>query len=93
MWPGVGNFTYFDAKVFKLQDVTSDDGVYWDTQDNLTVINYPDLHSGSLNWLNYKGHWGNKVNCWQEGKHDVCDTDSGPEGPLRPELLTPFHGL
>ena len=88
MWSSVGTFTYVDAIIVKLQDVTSDGGVYWDTQSSLTAINYPDTYSGSLNWLNYKGDWGNKgvTNCWWYAIHNECELNDGPIGPLRPEM-------
>jgi hypothetical protein len=89
MWSSAGTFTYFNAGVFKLQDVTSDGGVYWDTQSSLTPINWPDLYSGSLDWLNYRGHWGNKGvdNCWWYSLYPGCELVTGPNGPLRPEVL------
>jgi hypothetical protein len=93
MWSSVGEFTYLNALVFTLQDVTSDDGVHWDTQGNLTAISYPDSYSGSLNWLNYKGNWGNKAfnNCWKWASRDVCSMDTGPTGPLQSDAMNPKH--
>jgi hypothetical protein len=89
MYPSVGNFTYPNALVFGLEDVTSDGGVYWDTQGNLTTIDVYDSFSGSLNWINYEGHWGNKGfhDCWKEGTLDVCDLDDGPNGPMQSSLM------
>jgi hypothetical protein len=88
MWSSAGTFTYADAVVFKLQDQTTDGGAYWDTQDSLTTINYPDTYNGSLNWLNYEGYWGNEgVNdCWWYAVHKECELVGGPPGPLRTEM-------
>jgi hypothetical protein len=89
MWSGAGTFTFFNGLIFKLQDVTSDGGVYWDTQDSLTPINWPDLYSGSLDWLNYRGRWGNEGDdtCWWYELYPACDLVTGPPGPMRPEVF------
>ncbi|CAG7853035.1 SubName: Full=Uncharacterized protein {ECO:0000313/EMBL:CCA75388.1} [Serendipita indica DSM 11827] len=89
MWSSAGTFTYIDAVVLKLQDSTSDNGVYWDTQNNLVTINYPDTYSDSLAWLNYKGSWGNKgsTNCWWYFIYKQCELVSGPNGPLRDDVV------
>jgi hypothetical protein len=86
MWSSVGNFS--TVPVLSLLDQTSDGGVYWDTQNSLTTINYPDNYSGNFSWLNYHGVWGNKGNsgCWWHGFAQMCDVADGPRGPLRPEL-------
>ena len=88
MWSSAGTFTYIDAVVLKLQDATSDNGVYWDTQNNLVTINYPDTYTDSLAWLNYKGSWGNKgtTNCWWYFIYKECELSSGPNGPLRDDV-------
>ncbi|KAG8866345.1 Vacuolar protein sorting-associated protein 62, partial [Serendipita sp. 405] len=88
-WSSAGTFIYVNAVVFQLQDVTSDGGVYWDTQNSLTTINYPDTYSGSLSWLNYAGAWGNKEvnNCWWHVFHDECKLVAGPIGPVRSDVL------
>jgi hypothetical protein len=93
MWSGVGEFTYLNAVVFTMQDVTSEDGVYWDTRGNLKAINYPDTYSGSLNWLNYKGNWGNKGfnNCWKWAAREVCAMETGSTGPLQSDVMNPKH--
>jgi len=87
-WSSVGTFTYVNAVVFKLQDQTSDGGVYWDTQNSLTTINYPDTYSGSLGWLNYLGDWGNKgqTNCWWHVFYSECELEDGPNGPVRADV-------
>ncbi|GLB41912.1 putative vacuolar protein sorting-associated protein 62 [Lyophyllum shimeji] len=88
-WATAGTFTYVNAVVFKLQDLTSDGGVAWDTKNSLVTLAYPDTYSGSLDWLNYKGAWGNlgTTNCWWYVFHDECKIVTGPTGPLRPDVL------
>jgi hypothetical protein len=88
MWSRAGKFTYVNVKLFKLQDLTSDGGVYWDTQNSLTTINYPDNYTGSLSWLNFQGDWGNKgsTHCWWHFIYKECELIDGPNGPLRPEV-------
>jgi hypothetical protein len=83
MYASAGEFTYLNAIVTKLVDVTADGGVRWDTQGNLTVINVDDTFDGSLSWLNYKGHWGNKgfYKCFT--KSGFCSLQSGPKGPMQ----------
>ena len=89
MWSSAGTFTYVNAVVFKLQDVTSDGGAYWDTQNALTLFNYPDTYTGSQSWLNYLGDWGNKGvnNCWWYSIHKECELVDGPVGPARADTL------
>ncbi|KAG8768856.1 Vacuolar protein sorting-associated protein 62 [Serendipita sp. 405] len=89
MWSKAGTFTYIDAVVFKLQDVTSDQGVYWDTKDHLVPIGYPETYTESLEWLNYQGTWGNKgaTNCWWYWMYKQCELVTGPNGPLRADVL------
>ncbi|KAG8827579.1 Vacuolar protein sorting-associated protein 62 [Serendipita sp. 399] len=88
-WVSAGTFTYVNAVVFQLQDITSDGGVYWDTQNSLTTLNYPDTYSGDQNWLNYAGAWGNKAvkNCWWSVFYDECKLVAGPIGPVRSDVL------
>jgi hypothetical protein len=87
IWGFPGTHIWSFWREFK--DETSDDGVYWDTQDHLTVINYPESYSGSLNWLNYKGNWGNhkSQNCWRFGDGRTCGHESGPKGPLQMDQM------
>jgi hypothetical protein len=65
-WSTPGTHTYVNAVVFKLNDVTSDGGVAWDTKDSIVPVLYPDTYGGDLEWLNYQGAWGNQgqTNCW-----------------------------
>ncbi|RDB20841.1 Vacuolar protein sorting-associated protein 62 [Hypsizygus marmoreus] len=88
-WATAGTFTYVDAIVFKLQDITSDGGVSWDTKDSLVALGYPESYSDSLGWLNYKGAWGNvgQTNCWWYVFHNECQVVTGPGGPLRDDVL------
>lgn len=88
-WATAGTFTYADAVFFKLQDVTSEGGVAWDTKDSLILLNYPDTFDGSLDWLNYKGAWGNigDTTCWWYTFHNECKVVTGPPGPLRDDVL------
>ncbi|KZV93823.1 hypothetical protein EXIGLDRAFT_33087 [Exidia glandulosa HHB12029] len=88
-WAKPGTFTYVNAVIFKLQDVTSDDGVAWDTRDSLVTINYPDTYTGDLEWLNYRGTWGNKGTdkCWWHFIYKDCELVTGPTGPLRGDVL------
>lgn len=87
-WATPGTFTYVDAVIFKLQDVTSDGGVQWDTRDDLVTINYPDTYTGDLAWLNYKGAWGNvgSTSCWWHFIYKECELVDGPPGPLRDDV-------
>ncbi|KAH0582730.1 hypothetical protein H2248_010645 [Termitomyces sp. 'cryptogamus'] len=93
-WATAGTFTYVDAVVFKLQDYTSDGGVYWDIKESLVNFAYPDTFSGSLGWLNYKGYWGNigQTNCWWYHFHKECEIVTGPDGPYRPDVLGSASG-
>ncbi|KAG6893040.1 hypothetical protein C0992_011485, partial [Termitomyces sp. T32_za158] len=93
-WATAGTFTYVDAVVFKLQDVTSDGDVSWDIRDSLVNFAYPDTFSGSYNWLNYKGYWGNigQTNCWWYKIHKECEIVTGPDGPYRPDVLGSARG-
>ena len=88
-WATAGTFTYVNAVVFKLQDVTADGGVAWDTRDSLVTFNYPDTFSGTLDWLNYKGDWGNvgETDCWWYTFYNECQVTAGPSGPLRADVL------
>lgn len=88
-WATAGTFTYVDAVIFKLQDLTSDGGVSWDTKDSLVDLAYPDTYSGSLDWLNYKGAWGNigTTDCWWHVFYSECQNVTGPTGPLRSDVL------
>lgn len=88
-WATAGTFTYVDAVVFKLQDLTSDGGVSWDIRDSFVNFAYPDTFSGSHNWLNYKGYWGNigQTTCWWYKIHKECEIVTGPDGPYRSNVL------
>jgi len=88
-WATAGTFTYVNAVVFKLKDVTADGGVAWDTRDSLVTFNYPDTFSGSLDWLNYQGDWGNvgQTSCWWHVFYSECEVSTGPSGPLRADVL------
>ncbi|KAG6821442.1 hypothetical protein H0H93_010166 [Arthromyces matolae] len=88
-WATKGTFTYVNAVVFKLQDITSDNGLYWDTKDSLVTYAYPDGFSGSSDWLNYRGYWGNagQTDCWWYKIHNECEVVTGPDGPYRPDVL------
>ncbi|KAG6864131.1 hypothetical protein C0991_012234 [Blastosporella zonata] len=88
-WATAGTFTYVDAVVFKLQDLTSDGGVYWDIKDSLVAFAYPGTFSGALDWLNYKGLWGNvgETGCWWYVFYKECKIVTGPDGPYRTDVL------
>jgi hypothetical protein len=97
MWSTPGTFTYVNAVVFKLQDQTSDGGVYWDTGagngNSLVSIDYPPPASGgykeNMGWLNYLGLWGNKgtTNCWWHVFYQECELTTGPNGPARDDVI------
>ncbi|KAG8830276.1 Vacuolar protein sorting-associated protein 62 [Serendipita sp. 400] len=89
IWQSAGAFNYQNVSGIQLYDITSDDGVYWDTQWSLTMINYPDTYSGTLNWLNYAGVWGNKgqTDCWWYSVYPSCKVVTGPIGPARDDVL------
>jgi hypothetical protein len=88
MWSSAGSFPYINVVAFKIKDVTSDGGVYWDTQDSLTTIKYPDFYTGNLAWLNFQGDWGNvgSTSCWWHFILPMCELVDGPKGPLRPDV-------
>lgn len=88
-WASAGTFTYVNAVVLKLQDITSNGGVAWDTRDSLVSFRYPDSYTGAQSWLNYKGYWGNigQTNCWWYVFHKECEIVTGPDGPVRAEVL------
>ncbi|KAG7100149.1 hypothetical protein E1B28_001928 [Marasmius oreades] len=89
IWETADTHTYVDAVIFKLQDLTSDDGVYWDTRDSLVTYNFPDTFSGPDDWLNYKGVYGNKgtTDCWWHIFYDECAITTGPPGPYRTDVM------
>ncbi|KAL0580567.1 hypothetical protein V5O48_001480 [Marasmius crinis-equi] len=89
IWQTADTHTYVDVVIFKLQDITGDGGVQWDTRDSLVVYNYPDTFSGDQDWLNYKGAYGNKgqTDCWWHFIYDECEVVTGPIGPYRPDVL------
>jgi hypothetical protein len=68
--------------VFKLIDVTDDNGPIWDTRDHVVGFPYwtPNLrrykmqHEGDSSWLNFRGLWGNRgeKDCWWHRAVDVC---------------------
>lgn len=82
-WNASGTFTYLQIANIKVQDVTSDDGVAWDIQNDLQVYKFPDIYNGTDGWLNYKGLWGNRG---QQGCGDLCELVDGIPGPIRPDL-------
>lgn len=88
-WATPGTFTYVNAVVFKLQDETSDGGVYWNTQDALVMYEYPDTYTGEDSWLNFLGNWGNEGtnDCWWYAFHPQCDITSGWPGLVRQDTL------
>ncbi|KAH7101234.1 hypothetical protein BKA62DRAFT_190693 [Auriculariales sp. MPI-PUGE-AT-0066] len=90
LWSTPGTFTYVNAVIFKLQDVTSDGGVQWDTRDSLVVLNYPNTFTDDLSWLNFRGAWGNKgvSSCWWHGIYKECELVDAPPGPLRDDVLS-----
>lgn len=89
-WDAPGTFTYVNAVIFQLQDVTADGGVAFDTQPSLIPLAYPDTYTGNQEWLNYPGAWGNKgaTDCWWYVFYNECKITDGPPGPLRPDVLT-----
>lgn len=89
MWSSAGTFTYVNAVIFQLKDETSDGGVYWDTQNALYNLNYPDTYTGADSWLNFLGDWGNEGvnNCWWYIIHKECELIDGPNGPARADTL------
>jgi hypothetical protein len=74
IWSSAGTLTYVNAGIFKLQDITSDGGVHWDSKDSIVPLLYPDSFSGGLAWLNFKGQWGNKgtTSCWWHSIFSEC---------------------
>lgn len=90
MWSSAGTFTYVNAVIFKLQDITSDGGVHWDSKNSIVPFLYPDTYSGDLGWLNFKGLWGNKgtTNCWWHSIFSECEVVDGPGGPIRDDVFS-----
>src|SRR5258706_11263286 len=90
MWSSAGAFTYVNTVIFKLQDITSDRGVHWDSKDSIVPLIYPDSFSGDLGWLNFKGQWGNKgtTSCWWHFIYPECEIVDGPAGIVRDDVLS-----
>jgi len=90
MWAAAGTFTYVNAVIFKLQDITSDSGFHWDSKDSIVPLSHPDTFSGDLNWLNFKGAWGNKgkTDCFWHAIFPECEIVGGPGGPVREDVLS-----
>ena len=86
IWPNPGKHTYKNVGVDTLSDYTADGGTYWNTWNNLKIVEYNKnrQYSGEFQFLEFKGRWGNK----QSGcNHPVktfggeCILNDGPTGP------------
>ena len=75
LWPNPGDHVLAHVlDVFKIVDVTDDDGAVWDTQYHVVPSQFwhgPHSrqklwHQGHRSWLNHAGTWGNKgeYSCW-----------------------------
>ncbi|WVW85719.1 hypothetical protein I302_107757 [Kwoniella bestiolae CBS 10118] len=81
------------GKLFKLVDITDDEGPIWDTKSHVVPAIYwngPESraklrHNGDLSWLNYRGKWGNKgeTDCWWHRIVGYCQVVDAPWGPNR----------
>ncbi|WWC63222.1 uncharacterized protein I303_105822 [Kwoniella dejecticola CBS 10117] len=81
------------GKLFKLVDITDDEGPIWDTKDHVVPAVYWDgpesrrriWHRGDSSWLNYRGNWGNKGqdDCWWHRVVGYCQVVDAPWGPNR----------
>ncbi|WWC90751.1 uncharacterized protein L201_005688 [Kwoniella dendrophila CBS 6074] len=83
---GIGN-------LFKLIDLTDDEGPIWDTKNHVVPAIYWDgpenrrkiWHQGNQSWLNFRGKWGNigENNCWWHRVVGYCQIVDAPSGPNR----------
>ncbi|OCF37868.1 hypothetical protein I316_00092 [Kwoniella heveanensis BCC8398] len=90
IWPDPGDHV---GKVFKLVDITDDDGPIWDTKGHVVPAVYWDgpisrrkrNHEGKLSWLNFRGFWGNRgeTDCWWHRVVGYCQIVDAPWGPNR----------
>lgn len=75
LWPSPGDHVFANVlDVFRLVDITDDDGAVWDTQGHVVPVRYwngPERrtrlwHTEDRAWLNFRGMWGNKGEdtCW-----------------------------
>ncbi|WWC71643.1 uncharacterized protein I206_105601 [Kwoniella pini CBS 10737] len=81
------------GKLFKLVDITDDEGPIWDTKDHVVPTVYWDgpesrrrlWHRGNSSWLNFRGNWGNKGqdDCWWHRVVGYCQVVDAPWGPNR----------
>ncbi|KAL7423849.1 Vacuolar protein sorting-associated protein 62 [Cryptotrichosporon argae] len=94
MWPTPGDHIYAHLlDLFRLVDVTDDDGAVWDTAGRVVPLQYWDnpadrrrmWHGGEDGWVNFRGHWGNrgKNDCWWHRIVGICQLVDGPPGPNR----------
>ncbi|WWD19011.1 hypothetical protein CI109_103468 [Kwoniella shandongensis] len=100
IWNEPGDHIYADlAKVFRLVDVTDDDGALWDTKDLVVPVRYWDdsehrrrlWHDGENSWLNFRGRYGNRGenDCWWHKLVGICQLVDAPPGPNRFFGITP----
>ncbi|KAK8854841.1 hypothetical protein IAR55_003580 [Kwoniella newhampshirensis] len=100
IWNEPGDHIYAElAKVFKLVDVTDDDGAIWDTKDLVVPVRYWDdsdhrrriWHNGENSWLNFRGRFGNRGenDCWWHKLVGICQLVDAPPGPNRFFGITP----
>ncbi|XP_045027943.1 uncharacterized protein LOC116922056 isoform X2 [Daphnia magna] len=90
IWAGPGKHTY---STFPLLEDFTDQGVAWNTWENLVVIPWNDTpypYAGPLEWLNFRGGWGNAKNgCDLERLSGECRLNHGPIFPGGPDDMPP----
>jgi len=84
VWAGAGKHTYLHILTVHLDD-WCEEGVSWDTWNNLEIIETGDWDSftGNDTWVGFRGDWGNveKMNCEFEPLVGECGLVGGPTGP------------
>jgi len=86
IWPNGGKHTYKKLpNGDTLADYTGDGGKYWNTWNNLKIVNFNKYrsYSGEFQFLEFQGRWGNrKSDCGIAAKiSGECILNDGPKGP------------
>ena len=86
MWPNSGTHTYKKlSNGDTLVDYTGDGGKYWNTWNNLKIVNFNKYrqYTGEFQFLEFLGRWGNrKSDCGIAAKvSGECILTDGPKGP------------
>ena len=86
IWPNPGKHTYKNLGVDTLSDYTGDGGTYWNTWNNVKIVEYNKnrQYSGEFQFLEFKGRWGNKEDGCNNPVSKIsgeCILANGPYGP------------